>query len=142
MYGRRAIALDPAGFRHWGVVGDALVELGRYEEAFRAFDRMVRLGAGTSSYARISYARELLGHPKTAVRPMQLAVEASGSDPEGHAWARVQLGKLYWSIGETGAAAREYRHALETFPDYVYAVDALAQVEAARGHVRRAIALE
>src|SRR5262245_35109314 len=140
--GRRAVALDPAGARHWGVVGDALVELGRYDDAFHAFDRMVELGAGTSSYARISYARELLGHPRAAIEPMRLAVEASGSDPEGHAWARVQLGKLYWSIGEIGAAAREYRRALDTFPDYVYALDAMAQVEAARGHARRAIALE
>jgi tetratricopeptide (TPR) repeat protein len=141
-YGRTAIALDPAGSRHWGVVGDALAELGRYDAAFRAFDRMVELGAGTSSYARISYARELLGHPRAALEPMRLAVEASGSDPEGHAWARVQLGRLYWSIGSYGAAAREYRRALDTFPDYVYALDSLAQVDAARGWLQRAIALE
>jgi tetratricopeptide (TPR) repeat protein len=32
--------------------------------------------------------------------------------------------------------------ALERFPGYVYAFDALAQVEFARGHLRRAIALE
>ena len=32
--------------------------------------------------------------------------------------------------------------ALAAFPGYVYAFDALAHVEAARGHTRRAIALE
>src|SRR5205814_4122482 len=84
----------------------------------------------------------LLGHPRAALEPMRLAVEASGSDPEGHAWARVQLGKLYWSIGRYGAAAREYRRALDTFPDYVYALDALALVDAAQGRLQRAIALE
>jgi tetratricopeptide (TPR) repeat protein len=54
----------------------------------------------------------------------------------------VQLGKLYWSVGRLGAAAGEYRGALAAFAGYAYAFDGLAQVEAARGHARRAIALE
>jgi tetratricopeptide (TPR) repeat protein len=140
--GRRAIALEPDQARHWGVLGDSLIELGRYDQAFRAFNRMSELGPGASSYARISYARELLGHPISAIAPMKLAVEASGSDPEGHAWARVQLGKLYWSFGRIGAAARQYDLALGTFPGYVHALDALALVEAARGRLGSAIALE
>ena len=140
--GRRAAALDPGEARHQGVIGDALVELGRYSAAFGAFDRMSALEPAASSYARISYARELLGHPAAAIAPMRLAVEASGAEPEGHAWARVQLGKLYWSVGRIGAAGKQYRHALGTFPGYVHALDALAQVEAARGHLGSAIGLE
>ena len=141
-YGRRAAALEPAEARHWGVVGDALVELGRYRAAFRAFDRMVSLEPSASSYARISYARELLGRPRQAIAPMRLAVEASGIGGEAHAWSRVQLGKLLWSLGRSEAAARQYRLALAAFPGYVHALDALAQVEATRGRYQRAIALE
>jgi tetratricopeptide (TPR) repeat protein len=40
------------------------------------------------------------------------------------------------------AAAAEYRAALRTFPGYVYALDTLAQVAAATGHLQRGIALE
>ena len=61
MLGRRALALSPSTAAGYGVVGDALVELGRYPEAFAAFDRMVSLKPGVSSYARVSYALELPG---------------------------------------------------------------------------------
>jgi tetratricopeptide (TPR) repeat protein len=73
---------------------------------------------------------------------MQLAVDAATSEREPTAWTRWQLGKLYWSVGRLDAAEHQYRAALAVFPGYVYALDALAQVEAARGHTARAIALE
>src|SRR5258708_7826338 len=37
-YGRRALRRSPTTARTYGVIGDALVELGRYREAFAAFD--------------------------------------------------------------------------------------------------------
>jgi tetratricopeptide (TPR) repeat protein len=140
--GRRAVSAQPGEGRHWGVVGDALIELGRYDEAFRAFDRMATLDPGVSSYARISYARELLGHRQAAIDSMRLAVEAAGLEAEPSAWTRVQLGKLYWASGKVGAAGRQYGLALGAFPGYVYALDTLAQVEAARGRLEHAIRLE
>ena len=45
-------------------------------------------------------------------------------------------------MGRIDAAEHEYRAALAAFPGYVYALDALAQVEAARGHIAKAISLE
>jgi tetratricopeptide (TPR) repeat protein len=140
--GRRALRLAPGSARTYGVIGDSLVELGRYDQAFRAFDTMAQLRPSLAAYARVSYARELLGRPQDAIAAMRLAVEAAANQPEATAWARVQLGKLYWSTGQLKPAAREYRSALATFPGYAYAFDALAQVEAARGDTRRAIALE
>jgi tetratricopeptide (TPR) repeat protein len=103
---------------------------------------MAQLKPSLAAYARVSYARELLGRPLTAIAAMRLAVESAANQPEATAWARVQLGKLYWSIGRLGAAAGEYRGALAAFPGYAYAFDGLAQVEAARGHARLAITLE
>jgi tetratricopeptide (TPR) repeat protein len=147
--GRRAVVLGTATSapralqsRSWGVVGDALVELGRYGEGFGAFDRMMRIEPGLAAYARVSYARELLGHRGAALVPMHAAVNSSDGEPEPLAWTSVQLGKLYWSLGRVGAARAEYVRALHALPGYVYALDALAQVEAARGHVTRAVGLE
>ncbi|HKG10190.1 MAG TPA: tetratricopeptide repeat protein [Gaiellaceae bacterium] len=140
--GRRAQRLSPTTARTYGVTGDALVELGRYDEAFAAYDRMAALKPGLSAYARVSHARELRGDRRGAVRAMELAVDAAGSQPEPLAWTRVQLGKLHVSRGRPGAAAREYRAALAAFPGYAQALDALARVEAARGRVGRAIQLE
>jgi tetratricopeptide (TPR) repeat protein len=140
--GRRAQRLSPSTARSYGVVGDALIELGRYREAFAAFDRMVSLKPSLASYTRISYARELLGDVTGAAQAMRLALDAAVGQPEALAWTHLQLGKLFWSVGRVREAGREYRAALVAFPGYVYAYDALAQVEAARGHGRRAVELE
>ncbi len=140
--GRRAVVLSPATARSYGVVGDALVELGRYGEAFAAFDRMAALRPSLSSYARVAHARELLGEVAGAAEVMGLALDAAVGQAEALAWTHVQLGKLFFSQGRLVPAEREGRAALAAFPGYVYAFDALAQVEAARGHLRRAIALE
>ena len=140
--GRKAHRLSPTTALTYGIVGDALVEVGRYPAAFGAFDTMARLKPGLASYSRISYGRELLGQTAGAIQAMQLAVDAATSEPEPTAWTHWQLGKLYWSVGRIGAAEHEYRAALAAFPNYVYALDALAQVEAARGHIAKAISLE
>jgi tetratricopeptide (TPR) repeat protein len=140
--GRTALRISPSTALTYGIVGDALVELGRYEAAFRAFDTMASLKPGVASYSRVSYGRELLGQTDGAIEAMRLAVDAATSEREPTAWTHWQLGKLYWSVGRLDAAGHEYRAALAVFPGYVYALDALAQVEAARGHLRRAIALE
>jgi tetratricopeptide (TPR) repeat protein len=140
--GRHARRLSPTTARSYGVIGDALVELGRYREAFRAFDHMSALKPSLSSYARISHARELIGDWPGAVSAMKLAIESAIGEQEPTAWTHVQLGKLYWSRGLLNQADRQFRQALFAFPGYVYALDQRAQVEAARGRIRSAIALE
>jgi tetratricopeptide (TPR) repeat protein len=140
--GRWAVQLSPSTAQGHGIVGDALLELGRYEEAFDAFNRMSSLKPSLSSYARISYARELLGDITGAADAMHLAADAAAGSPGDLAWAYVQLGKLYASHGRVGEAVRHYRAALRVSPGYVDSFDALARVEAGRGNLDRAIALE
>ena len=140
--GEKAHALNPYDARNYGVIGDALVELGRYREAFRAFDRMNKLRPSLSSYARVSYGRELIGRTAAAIHAMKLAVDAATDTAEPTAWTHVQLGKLYFNHGRYADAVREYRLGNAAFPGYAYGLDALAQAEAALGHYGRAISLE
>jgi tetratricopeptide (TPR) repeat protein len=140
-YGRTAQRLAPASARPLGIVGDALLELGRYDEAFRAFDRMNVLKPSLASYARIAYARELLGDRDGALAAMRLAVDASSGRPEPAAWARVEVAKLELAGGRLRSAERELRTALRLMPGYVFAVEQLARVEAARGRLVRATRL-
>jgi tetratricopeptide (TPR) repeat protein len=139
--GRRAHRLAPATARNLGIVGDALIELGRYREAFSTFDRMTALKPGLAAYARVSYARELLGRPGDAIEAMELAFDATGGRPEPTAWTHVELGKLHFGQGRLRPAGHHFRAALDVFPGYVYALDGLARVEAARGRTEQAIAL-
>jgi len=136
---RRARA--PYGSAVLGVVGDALVELGRYGEAFRTFDLLAARKPGVAAYARVSYGRELIGHTGAAIEAMQLALAASAGRPEPTAWTSVQLGKLELARGRLDAAARRFRAALHVFPRYPYALDGLAFTEAAHGRLRSAMTL-
>jgi tetratricopeptide (TPR) repeat protein len=140
--GRRAVELSPSTARGYGIVGDALLELGRYDEAFAAFDRMAALKPSLSSYARISYARELIGDVPGAAQAMRLARDAAAGSPADQAWAHVQLGKLYASHGRLAEAVREYRAGLAVSPGYADSFDALARVEAGEGRLERAIEFE
>jgi tetratricopeptide (TPR) repeat protein len=140
--GEQAHALSPTTARNYGVIGDAEIELGRYRLAFRDFNTMNRLQPSLSSYSRVSYGRELLGHTAGAIKAMRLAIDAATDTAEPTAWTHVQLGKLYFNHGRVLAAEREYRIANASFPDYAYGLDALATAEAALGRTRNAIAYE
>ena len=140
-YGRRAARIAPYSALHYGVIGDALIELGRYEGAFAAFDRMVQLRPSSSAYARVSYARELLGRPQEAEDAMRLALASAAGDQERSAWVLSHLGKLALSQGKTAVAARRFRAALAVSPGYGSALEGLGHVEAARGRLAQAIGL-
>jgi tetratricopeptide (TPR) repeat protein len=139
--GNRAHRLAPHTARHLGVVGDALLELGRYRQAFATFDRMVALRPGLGGYARVSYARELLGDTDGALAAMRLALGPAAGLPEPTAWVRAHIAKLHWGRADVRAAGREYRLALRALPGYVYALDGLARVEVALGRRERAVEL-
>jgi tetratricopeptide (TPR) repeat protein len=139
---RRAQRVSPDTALTHAVVGDSLIELGRYDEAFATFDRLSELKPGFAAYSRTSYALELLGRVGPAITAMSLAADAAGGQGEAAAFARVRLGKLHFSVGRLAAAAREYRAARRAVPDYVEALDGLAHVAAARGRLRTAIRLE
>jgi tetratricopeptide (TPR) repeat protein len=140
--GRKAVKISPTTARNYGAVGDALIELGRYRAAFHAFDTMARLQPNVSSYARVAYARELLGSDEGAHTALLLARDAAADEKEPLAWTEWQLGKLELARGRLGAAGGYLRESLRTFPGYVYALDAMAQLQLAHGRLIPATSLE
>ncbi len=138
---QKALELNPYSAEALGVLGDSLVELGRYPAAFAAFDRMASTKPGLPSYARIAYARELKGMTRSAVAAMALAARSAPASGESGAWALVELGNLRFNSGRLRLAERAYDEALARFPDYHRAQAGLARVEAARGRVDEAVAL-
>jgi tetratricopeptide (TPR) repeat protein len=137
-WGRQARSLDPYDAEARGVIGDALVELGRYGEAVQAFQEMIDLRPDLSSYARVSYARELHGDISGAIGAMTEAFAASGGVPEDAAWVASQLGDLYLGAGRVARAEREYRRGAYLAPAYVLPQVGLAKVAAMRGDVDQA----
>jgi tetratricopeptide (TPR) repeat protein len=138
-HGRAAAAIDPYDADAYGVIGDAQLELGRYDEAFATFQTMVDTRPGLPSYARISYARELLGDVDGAVAAMRQAFDAAGS-PSDAAWASHQLGELELGRGSVDAAAGWFERGRGLDPGFVPNLAGLAKVAWARGDADVAIA--
>jgi pentatricopeptide repeat protein len=138
-FGRRAQAAAPGAAKPYGVVVDAFVELGRYEAAERALQRMVDLKPNLDSYARVSYFRELHGDLPGALEAMRLAASAGGDARENLAYVQTLIGNLELARGRTGAARDAYRLALSRYPAYAPAQAGLARTDAARGDLSGAI---
>jgi tetratricopeptide (TPR) repeat protein len=140
-FGERALALNPESARYHGIVGDAQIELGRYEEAIASYQKMIDLRPDFSSYSRVAYARELYGDPEGAIQAMQDVVDAGAPVPENKAWAYVQLGNLRFTTGQLQEAAKDYDLATKTLPNYPPALAGQARIAAARGELEDAAAL-
>ena len=137
---RQSLRLDPENGSAYGQLGDALLNLGRYPQAFKVYDRMALKAPGIASFSRVANARELIGRPNGAIAADELALEADATIPEQIAWTMTQIGNVNFNMGRLGAAAKAYRRALRRFPGYVHAEAGLARVEASEGHYREAIA--
>ena len=136
---KKAIATDPDVVATYGILTDALVELGDYDEAIRTLDIMVRRKPNLSSYSRVSYIRELKGDIPGAIQAMKMAVESGAPTAENTAWCMVQLGNLYLIDGQLNRAEEQYQQALLRFPDYAHATAGLARVANARGDLAGAV---
>ena len=125
-----------------GMIGDAHLELGDYEAAFAAFERMVQRRPNAASYARVAYARELQGDLQGALHSMTLAADAAGGgDLEGQAWYRSQVGELQLALGRPAEAMQQFAQASQAFPGHPFAVTGYARALEAMGRRGDALAL-
>ena len=66
----------PNDYQVYGLLGDAYVELGQYDQAASAWQHMIDLRPGPAAYSRIAYLRELHGDLQGATEMMAMAVRA------------------------------------------------------------------
>lgn len=140
-WGKRAAEVNPYKAAAFGVIGDAQIELGEYDEAVKTIQKMVNLRPDLSSYSRVSYIRELMGDVQGAIEAMKLAVTAGGPALENTNWCRVQLGFLYFNSGLLDAAEIEFQKTLAITPDYAPALFGIARIRASQDKPDEAIAI-
>jgi len=76
----------------YGLLGDALMEQGKLNEAVEAYQQMMNLKPDLRAYARAAHMRWLTGDLAGAIEAMQLAVgAASPHDAESAAWVNTRL---------------------------------------------------
>lgn len=112
----------------YGMLCDANVELGNYDEAVRNVDMMMSLRPGLEAYARASYLREITGDNDGAIEAMKMAVQAGLPGTEDAAWTRVTLGNLYYHQGKISEAEDQYLIARLERKNYPFAIAGLANV--------------
>lgn len=139
-YGQQALAINPYSPRALGVIFDGQTELGQYDAAVQTIQKMVDTRPDMSSYARVSYARELHGDVPGALQAMRLAAQAGSGQAENNAWTLTQVGNLLWQHGDASGAQTAYQAALQAMPSNIPAQAGLAKVQAANGDLTGAIA--
>jgi tetratricopeptide (TPR) repeat protein len=137
-YGTRSLAIDPYRAATHGVVADALVELGRYEEGWDAIQKMVDLRPDTSSYARASYSFELRGDVANARDVMRRALDAS-TGPTDAAFALEHLAGLAYDNGDLGTAMSTVDDGLRRLPGHPPLLVMRGRILAARGDTAGAV---
>jgi tetratricopeptide (TPR) repeat protein len=137
--------LDPGKSEPYAILGDAYLELGDYERAADAFQKM-QLGSEKdfrleTRLARLAFLRgaveEARQHFTTAL-DLLLALRKPPSDAV--AWCHWQLGETDFAVGKYDAADMHYRDALEISPSYFRALGSFGRLRAAHGDYLGAIA--
>jgi tetratricopeptide (TPR) repeat protein len=127
----------------YGYLVDANVELGNYKDAIDAAQWMLNLRPGNvGGLIHAAYLRELHGKLAGALELMQMAYEATApEETEDRAWMLAQTSHVELLSGDVAKAEMHATAALHTFPDYHFALAALARVRLAQGRYGEAVTL-
>ncbi len=136
-----AKAINPDNAYVYGILVDANVELGNYDEAVAMSDKMQAIKPSLESYSRASYLREIYGDYPGAIEAMKLAVKAGLPGSEPQCWSLNVLGDLYYNTGNWAAAENAYAENLAIRPSYAPSMAGLAKVETKKKNYARALAL-
>nr|BBJ54839.1 hypothetical protein SAVMC3_74680 [Streptomyces avermitilis] len=137
-YADRALKQNPYSERALSSRIDALVELGRYDDASKAADVADQRRPGVPVFTRYAYVRELRGDVKTARRVLEQALSTATSRGD-ISYVASALGQLAWNQGEYKAALTYYARALAADDSYLPALEGRARAQAAQGDSAAAI---
>jgi tetratricopeptide (TPR) repeat protein len=141
---RRAIDLDATDSHAHGVLGDALLEVGRYGDAETAYRRMIEHGPDLYGYGRLAGLKSMRGDTAGAIADLERAVadgRAAGAPGESLAWTLWQLGMEHAALGRLDRAEAAFTEALGAHPGYHRALAGVAHVRAAQARYDEAAAL-
>lgn len=138
-WGSRARALQPDGAGPLGVVFDAQVGLGAYDQAAATAQVMVARAPGPASLERLGRIRFLRGDSAGALGAMlQAASTATGL---AAAAPQALVGDLHLGRGELAEATDAYRRALRLAPGYAPAEVGLGRIAIVGGDLDVAVKL-
>jgi len=148
-----ALALGSGDPSPWAIAGDALTDMGEYEQAAEAYEKLSNpfgpRGGRSSGLAyehdsRVAYLRFVQGDSENAIRLMHQALataEALHMPAENVAWSDYQLGEICFKSGDLGCAERAYQAGLSIDPNSYRNFAGLGELRAAQERYLEAVAL-
>ncbi|ONI80304.1 hypothetical protein ALI22I_43910 [Saccharothrix sp. ALI-22-I] len=137
-YASQAEALLPDTAAVYGVLADALTQLGMAPEATAAVQRMLDLEPGISSFTRAAYDLEQRGDVAGAREALGRGLDAAAAAPD-IVFCRYHLGELAFDNGDLDEASSQYSQGLAVDPRDVMLLQGQAKVSFARGSVDEAL---
>ncbi|MDQ3506162.1 MAG: hypothetical protein M3446_10755 [Actinomycetota bacterium] len=135
---RQALEVNSYSARAYGVLTDALVQLGDYPGATAAVQQMLALKPGIASFTRASYDFELHGDIPNARSALEQSLEFA-RDPGTEAFIIYYLGQLAFTNGDLDEAESQFVVGLQKAPFDPLLILGQARVNAARGDVDTAV---
>lgn len=143
--GAIAIAEDAAGLGARAVVGDASLELGRYDTAATIYDELARALPGVAAVdarrSRLAFLRGDIDSARTFAERAARAARREGAFGAALGRYHVALSTLAFERGDYDAAATEARAALAVADGWYAGLTALARARAAQERTDEAIEL-
>lgn len=135
---KKAVELLPADPLSYGVLADALLELGDAEEAERVTQTLMDLKPGLAAYSRTAHFKWLRGDISGAREAARLAIEASPPG-EAAAFSLCDAANMFFQLGDLEGAAEGYKMALGRMGNYPTALVGQARVAMAQGRYPDAV---
>jgi tetratricopeptide (TPR) repeat protein len=138
-----AYSRDPRLNQALATIGDAQIELGRYDEAAETYRKLADKAPGPAVDSRLARQAWLRGQPDEALRLARQAVDGAreiGLQGEAIAWYHFQLGEYLFNTGRYDDAAAQYTESGNRFPNYYLAFAGQGKARAAQGRYPEAIA--
>jgi len=138
------LRVDSSSVAARGMVAEAAMELGRYDEAQRLFGMLASYQADLGTAPRLARWAELRGRPDEARRLLRQALESAerrhGLPREQLAWFHLRLADLALRTGHLPDADGELQAGLAILPEDYRLLGTLARLEAVRHRWRQAAA--
>jgi tetratricopeptide (TPR) repeat protein len=143
-YANKAIEIDSTDGDAYGILGDAFLEVGQYDKAREAYQKMMQLGQNLYSHGRLAGLKSIRGDNRGAIADLEQAIQsgkAADNPKESIAWAEWQLGSDHLALGNLKEAEAYYLQALQSYPNYYRALAGLAHIRAVQKRYEEAIDL-
>jgi len=138
---RAALDRDPADDGAHAILGDALLEIGRLDDAQAAYAAIAATSAGPALDARLAHLELVRGHAERAVELAQQAYAEAAADPDTDlAFYAYQLAETARQTGNDTLARSSYEAALAARPADLGSLVGLARIDTFEGHVDAALA--